>query len=240
MNRPTGAALFVASIVLFPAAVKTRAADLAPASKSDLKDSVKDTQDEFKQIVDYMMRNGADSRFGGSLAPVLGFPGTTPVKGHNIRSKKVDAKRGGLNCAVAYEESSETTTYDGKHPICLFLNTVKISGQDTTARFYRLTLDGRLERVILQRGKNDADGKPVPDSGVITNEDVNSPEIKKGLAAEMADLRQWLKQQLKLAAKTTTASAAKPEDAVRASAETASAAVDREAAAAPASESTTQ
>jgi hypothetical protein len=238
MNRPVATALFVASIVLFPAAVKTRAADLASGSKSDLKDSVKDMQDEFKQIVDYMMRNGADASYGEGLAQVLGLPGARPLKGHNIRSKKSDKNHVGLNCGVAYEESSEATTYGGRRPICIFLQTMKISGQDVESWHYRLNLDGHLERAILSHSKNDESGHIVTGSAVDTNGDINSPEVKKALASELADLRQWLKQQTKVVAKTATASTAKPEDAVRASAETASAAVDREASAAPAESAT--
>lgn len=217
MKRPTAAILFVVSIAAFPAAVKTRAADLpnlSPGSrKIDLKDSVKDTKNEFKQIVDFMMRNGQDSRYGENLGPAVGLPGARPVKGDNIRSKKFDKKRGGLNCTVVYEESPEATEYDGKLPICIFLTVLKPSGQESENRYYRLSLDGQLEKVTLVRDKRDENGKGVRGSAVWTDEDVNSPEVKKAFASEMADVRQWLRVQLKaqkkLDAKKSTASAAK-------------------------------
>ncbi len=213
MRRPTVALLFVASIAAFPAAVKTHAADLPNVSpnsrKADLKDSVKDTQNEFKQIVDFMMRNGIDSRYGENLGPVVGLPGARPAKGNNIRSREYGKERGLLNCDVAYDESPEATEYDGKRPICVFVQTSKVSGQNKESRYFRLSLDGRLERVILGRSKLDENGKGIRGSAVNTDEDINSPEVKKALAAEMADLRQWLKQQKKLVAKKATASAAK-------------------------------
>lgn len=213
MTRPTVAILFVASIAAFPAAVKTRAADLPNVSpdsrKADLKDSVKDNKNEFKQIVDLLMRNGLDSRFGDNLAPVVGLPGARPIKGDNVRSKKSGKNRGSLNCAIAYEESSEAAEYDGKRPIYIFLQTRKVMGQDSESRYYRLDLDGRLEKVTLMRGKNGEDGKAIRGSGINTDEDINSPAVKKAFAAEMADVRQWLKQQKKIIAKKSTASAAK-------------------------------
>lgn len=213
MRRPATAAILLASIVVFPAAVKTRAADLPNVSqaarKADLKDSVKDTKNEFKQIVDFMMRNGIDGHYGENLAPAVGLPGARPVKGDNIRSKKFDKKRGGLNCSVVYEESPEATEYGGKRPICIFLSTAKLSGQESEGRYYKLSLDGHLERVALVRDKRDENGKGVRGSAVWTDVDVNSPEVKKAFAAEMADVRQWLKQQKKVIAKKATASTAK-------------------------------
>lgn len=227
MKRPTVTLLFLASIAAFPAAVKTRAADLpnprAGSRKTDLKDSVKDTKNEFKQIVDFMMQNGQDSQYKESMAPVLGLPGARPVKGDNIRSKKFDKKRGGLNCAVAYEESPEAAEYAGKRPICIVLEVPKLSGQEQENRYYRLNLDGQLEKAVLSRYKRDENGKVIRGSAVNTDEDINSPEVKKALAAEMADVRQWLKQQKKVAKKATASAAKSPAMAATASAASAQA-----------------
>lgn len=213
MRRPTATLLFVASIAAFSPAVKTRAADLPNVSpdsrKADLKDSVKDNKSEFKQIVDFVMQNGLDIRYGENFGPVLGLPGARPAKSDNVRSKKFDKKRGGLNCTVVYEESPEAAEYAGKRPICIVLEVGKLSGQGSENRYYRLSLDGQLEKVLLSRIKRDENGKVIRGSGVGTDEDVNSPEVKKAFAAEMADVRQWLKQQKKIIAKKSTASAGK-------------------------------
>lgn len=213
MNRPTVAILFIASIVVFPATVKTRAADLPSVSpdsrKADLKDSVKDNKNEFKQLVDVMMRNGLDIRYSENFGPAIGLPGARPAKSDNIRSKKFDKKRGGLNCTVVYEESPEATEYAGKRPICIVLEVPKLSEQGSENRYYRLSLDGQLEKVLLSRLKRDENGKVIRGSATGTDEDINSPEVKKALAAEMADVRQWLKQQKKIIAKKAPANAAK-------------------------------
>lgn len=211
MRRMAVAILFVASIAAFPAAVKTRAADLpnvSPGSrKTDLKDSVKDNKNEFKQLVDFMMRNGLDTSYGENVGPAIGLPGARPAKGDNIRSKKFDKKRGGLNCAVVYEESPEAVEYEGKRPICIVLSVPKLSEQGTDIRYYRLSLDGQLEQVVLSSFKRDENGKVIRGSAINTDNDVNSPEVKTAFAAEMADVRQWLKQQKKLDAKKSTAAA---------------------------------
>lgn len=210
MRRPTAALLFVASIAAFPATVKAQKTPPPDSRKAELKDSVKDNKNEFAQIVDFMMRNGQDSRYGENLGPAVGLPGARPVKGDNIRSKKFDKKRGGLNCSVAYEESPEATEYEGKRPICVFLEVPKPSGQESETRYYRLSLDGQLENVRLIRGKRDENGKAIRGSAIWTDEDVNSPEVKKAFEAEMADVRQWLKQQKKIVAKKATSSKREP------------------------------
>lgn len=201
MKRSIGAPLFVTSIIVLLAAVKTRSADLPnvspDSSKSNLKDSVKDTKNEFAKLVDFMMAQGQDARFGENIAPVIGLPGARPTKGDNIRSRKVYKERGGLNCSVVYEESPEATEYGGKRPICIVLEVSKRSTQDTEGKFYRLSLNGQLEQVIHAHGKIDENGKAVRGSAVNTTADINSPEVKKAFAAEMADVRQWLKQQQK-------------------------------------------
>lgn len=213
MRRLSAAILFIASIAAFSAAVKAQASDSpkpsAGSHKTGLKTLATDNKNEFKQLIEFMMRNGLDDRYGENLASSVGLPGARPLKGDNIRSKKFDKKRGGLNCTVVYEESPEATEYDGKRPICIFLEVPKLSGQGSENRYYRLSLDGQLEKVVLMRSKRDGDGKVIRGSRIDTEEDINSPEVKKAFAAEMADVRQWLKVQLKtqkkLEAKKTTA-----------------------------------
>lgn len=209
MKRSIRATLFVTSIIVLLTAVKARSTDLPNVShaklKSDLKDSLKDNKNEIAQLVDHMMKHGQDSRYGDVIAPAVGLPGPSRMKGDNIRSKKFDKKRGGLNCSVIIEESPDATSHEGNRPVCIFLEVPKVSGEDRVMRFYRVNLDGKLERVIVMRSKNGEDGKIIPGSTVNSEEDINSPAVKEAFAAEMADVRQWLKQQQKAVAKKASA-----------------------------------
>lgn len=202
-----GPMLFIISIVVFPHTVKALASDppsvSSGAPKAGQKSPAEDN--EFNQIVDLMMQNGLDSRYGDNLAPNIGLPGARPVKGRNIRSKKVDANRGSLNCAVAYERMEN----GDRRPLYIFLQVAKQSGQDAEVRYYRLNLDGQLEKVTLIRSKRDKDGKGVRGSGTATDENLTSPEVKKNFAAEMADVRQWLRRQTEPAHEEAPPGAAK-------------------------------
>lgn len=208
MNWLIGPMLFIISIVVFPQAVKALPSDPPSVSSGTPKAGQKSPAEdnEFIQIVDLMMQNGLDSRYGDNLAPNIGLPGARSVKGRNIRSKKVDPKRGSLNCAVAYERMEN----GDRRPLYIFLQVAKHSGQDAETRYYRLNLDGQLEKVTLIRTKRDKDGKGVRGSGTATDEKLNSPEVKKNFAAEMADVRQWLKRETEPAPEEATAGAAKP------------------------------
>lgn len=214
MKRLISAPLFVTSIIVLLAAVKARSADLPNVShqklKSDLKDSVKDNKNEIAQLVDHLMKHGRNARYGDNIAPTVGLPGARSTKGDNIRSKKFDKNRGGLNCSIIVEESSEEEIYDGKRPVCIFLEVGKLTGGNREDRFYKLNLEGQLERVVVVRSKTGEDGKTIRGSGVNSEEDITSPEVKKAFAAEMADVRQWLKQQQKIVAKKAAAAKTAP------------------------------
>lgn len=220
MKRTTAAAIFVTSIVVFPAAVKSQPADLpnvSPASrKTDLKDSVKDdAKKDLAQLIDFMMKNGNDLKIGENLAPVIGLPGAMPAKSKSVRDKSQGKERNALNCLVIYEETADASTSEGKKPTCVYLMKVTESPRVKNSQYFRVNLDGRLERVLTSRTRKDDNGAIIPGSGVALDDDLESSAVRKSYAAEMRELKAWLKVQIKaqkkLAAKKSTVSAAKPE-----------------------------
>jgi hypothetical protein len=236
--RPSMIALVVSMLALIP--VVNTFAEGTPTPKADLKDSVKDSdKKDLAQLIDFLLKNGNDVQIGEDLGLAIGLPGARPAKSKAVRNKINGKDRDALNCALIYEETTDASVPGSKKPTCIYLMKVADSPRIKVSQFFRINLNGQLERVITNRAKRDDEGKIIPGAGVELDDDKDSSAVRKTYTAELHEVRAWLKQQLKLAAKTTTASAAKPEDAVRASAETASAAVDREASAAP-SESTTQ
>jgi hypothetical protein len=214
MKRTTAAAIFVTSIVVFPTAVKTRAADLpnvSPASrKTDLKDSVKDNaKKDLTQLIDFLMKHGLDGKIGENLAPVIGLPGPMPMKGQTIRNNISGKERNALNCTVIYEETADPSVPNGKKPSCVYLVKITESPRVKDSQYFRINLDGRLERVLTSRGKKDDSGALIPGSGVALDDDLESSAVRKTFAAEMRELKAWLKVQQKLVAKKSPASAAK-------------------------------
>lgn len=178
-------------------------------AKADLKDSVKDTtKNELSQLISLLLKTGKDGQIPENVAPDVGLPGSRPAKGVVIKD---------TSCVLVYEQSSDSAN-DGKRPLCILLSKHRQSGLDTEREFYNVNLDGQLERFLFQRGKVDEQGRPVQGSSIQSYPDINSSEVKKAFAAEMREVRAWLRQQMKVAAKTAAASAGKPADAARAAA----------------------
>ena len=152
---------------------------------------------EMTQFIDVLTKVGDDGQFPESLSPPLGLPGVMQTK----YARSMDS-----SYALIYEESTGSSGTVSKSPLCVILLKRKISGLDTASQYYRIGLDGGLEKAFFMRGKHDKDGKPVAGSNVDFIQDMDSPEVKTGFKAAMREARAWVRQQTKLAAEKAAAS----------------------------------
>lgn len=166
------------------------------SAASGLKDSVKDSK-EFPILVDVLMKSGTDGKIGSNLAPVIGLPKAMPTRDQAVW--KGDDMRG---CLIVYEETSDSDSkVGGRRPYCAYIVKTMRSGRDNQVRYFRVDLNGKLEKVVVSRSKRDENGKAVRGSGVKFDEDINSPEVRKAFDAEMKFwLKDWLKKERKKAA----------------------------------------
>ncbi|MEQ1918009.1 MAG: hypothetical protein ABL955_02335 [Elusimicrobiota bacterium] len=180
------------------------------SSKSDLKDSVKDTRDGVAKLIAITLKSGTDSDISNVLASVIGLPGAMPMKKQEVVIGQSDTNVEKRACYVIYENTASTAPEsDEKRAVCAYIVKIKRTGLDKQTRYFRIDLNGKLEKVVLSEGKYDASGHGVRGSGVKTDQDIDSPEVRKTFEAEMRFwLKDWLKKELKNAAKT--ADAAKP------------------------------
>lgn len=224
MKIPTGITFLALSIAAISAAVKAHSAEqpvFNRPSKSALHDSIKDNnKHDLAEIIEVIMKKGLDGTIGENLAPVIGLPGPMPMKAAAIRNVFKGDNRDALNCAVIYEESPES----GKKPTCVYLMKISENSKSADAQFFRIDLDGKLEKVVNSHGAKDANGKRIRGAGVATAADMNSPAVRKTYAAEMKAVKAWLKEQKVAMAKKA------PVDDVRAAAEKETATLDKEAA----------
>lgn len=149
-------------------------------------------------LVDVLMEKGIDSSFGKNLAAVVGLPESMPTKDADIATNRDGETIEGTGCILVYENDAATTT---PKPVCFYILKRRETPQEAESHYYRMSLSGELEKAVLSRGKKDASGKPVRGSGVKTDLDIQSPEVKKAFAAEFKVLRAWLKKQKKPAIK---------------------------------------
>lgn len=189
MKRSTiSFAFLVLSMPLVIVAVKAQ--DRAAAS--DLKDSVKGEQNELSKLVQTVMASGKDGKFVNGHAQAAGLAGPMPIK-----SAAVALSDGARRCRIVYESDEAA----GNRPYCIYFMRSKIAKHEGEERYYRVSLDGRLEKVVTLKNKIDDDGKVLREGRSKVEEDMASPAVKKAFKAEMAFwLKDWLKKQPKLAA----------------------------------------
>ena len=138
------------------------------------------------------MKTGIDDKVGSNLAPVIGLPKAMPMK---LRETVVSAKNKDTDirsCLVVIGEDTR--------PICVYMIRSKKSGRDHRAQYFRINLDGKLEKAVSSQGKNDENDKAIKGSGVKFEQDIDSSEVKKAFDAEMSYwLKDWLKKEQKAA-----------------------------------------
>jgi len=197
------------SITALPILVNGQAQSLSSvnqdnsSNKSTLKDSVKDTHAHFAQFIEVLMKSGTDGQIGSNFAPVIGLSKPMPTKDVDIVIRQKGGESEKRGCFVVYEKiTGNSAGADEKRPECAYFAIYKRTGTERQARYFRIDLTGKLEKVVLSQGKYDSDGKVIRGSGVKTDLDINSPEVKKTFDAEMKFwLKDWLKKQQKVPAK---------------------------------------
>ncbi|MBI2790042.1 MAG: hypothetical protein HYX59_15330 [Elusimicrobia bacterium] len=173
------------------------------SSKTGLKDSIKDTKTDISRLIAVVLKTGTSENTGSNLAPVIGLPKAMSTMDVELPITQKPDLTETRRCFVVYEriEGQKGETVD-KRPMCAYIVRAKRSGLDKETKYFKFDLNGNLEKVVLSNGKYDASGKVVRGSGVKTDLDINSPEVKKTFDAEMKFwLKDWLKKQQKVPAK---------------------------------------
>lgn len=187
-------AILVLSMPLAAVAVKAQNKDAISGNKEN---SAKDDQSAISKLVQTLMASGRDGKYVNGVAQAAGLDRPMPMKGIMVPIGKEARK-----CHIVYEPDEAT----GNKPFCVYFIRTKITQHDFEERYYRLSMNGQLEKVITLKNKLDDQGKALREGRSRTEEDMKSPEIKKAFKTEMTFwLKDWLKQQQKLAAEKASA-----------------------------------
>ena len=161
-----------------------REAFAAKASKPASKSTVVAKTVTLKSFVDAALAHGFPSKLPGPIADYSGIASEAPYYGLAISSDQATDSM--FHSFRVITDSSE----EPKPVLLLLGSTYKWSGNVETYS-YRVSLDGKLERVVVNPGKLDEQGQSIKGSGTTTEKDINSPEIKGRFQHEL-DL--WLKK----------------------------------------------
>ncbi len=81
-------------------------------------------------------------------------------------------------------------------PFCLYFRKGHGSAHDLSNRYFRVSLDGRLEKSITLSNKLDDNGNLIREGRARFEEDIERPDIQKAFKTEMTYwLKVWLKKQ---------------------------------------------
>lgn len=174
-----------------------------------LKDSVKDAKSDIAKLIAAVLKKGTNENTRSSLSPVIGLPKAMPAMDVEVPISQKASVTETRRCFVVYENVEGTASEKGdKRPVCAYIVRAKRAGLDKETKYFRINLNGNLEKVVLTQGKYDASGKIVRGSGVKFDLDINSPEVKETFEAEMKFwLKDWLRKEQKNAAKKTVGTA---------------------------------
>jgi len=206
------------SIAAIPSLVNGQDQSLTSVNKDKssngpgLKDSVKNKRADVAQLIETLLKTGVDGSFGSVLAPIVGLPKAMPSKDKEIVISQKDKDVEKRACYVVYEnEKGSGPDVGEKKAVCAYIVKFKRSAFDKQVRYFRIDLNGKLEKAVLSESKYDETDKIVRGSGVKTDQDIDSPEVRKTFEAEMKFwLKDWLKKEQKNAAKKTADAAAAP------------------------------
>jgi len=152
---------------------------------------------ELHNLVRTVMASGEDFEYRHGFAEAVGLDKPMSAK---VVMALIGREARKVHVIYETDEASE------KRPFCVFLVRSRKTPDDVQERFFRLSLDGQLEKVITLRNKLDGQGKAMRAGRSKVEEDINSPEIQKIFKG---DLKFWLKDWLKKQKKGVREAAAK-------------------------------
>jgi hypothetical protein len=132
-----------------------------------------------------------DHQFPKSIGAFAGFPEGAVTKVDGIAGEEsADGKD--RTCTLILEASD-----DGKPaPVCLIVSSKQKTKSETKSHYFRISLEGKLERAFTVSGKV-REGKPVKGTGGHEALDISSKEV---LALMKKELDFWMKKYSKPAA----------------------------------------
>lgn len=146
------------------------------------------------ELVGSLLKHGGNDHIGKNLAAVIGLPRPMPIKSRVIVEQGEANKDGRIALAVGlvYEPLSGYPKVHGNRPLSIYVLSSKIYGQDTQSLYFRVNLDGQLERAVASFGKNDENGLPIRGSATDFYPDVSSKDTRASYDAAMDQIRTWL------------------------------------------------
>lgn len=198
------ALILAGSMVLVSVAVKAEEEKKSSGNKGTLRtDSVNKTQRAASLLIEYLQKMGKEDEFDDTaVTSRLGLANAMPARMIEEGTPRNPKSWQYRLSSIVYANDTASGPLEKKSPLCIVIYVLKGSGHDGKGYWFRLSLDGKLEKAVLDVGKNDDSGNSIRGSGIQLEQDVTSAEVKKAFEAEFAYwTKDWVKKQKKAAPK---------------------------------------
>lgn len=188
------AVMLAVSMLLASSTVKSEAKNSIAPKKSK---ATQEAQLKTAQLVEFLQRAGKDDILDDmKTAERLGFSTEMPVRVVEVDTPRSIKGWRHRETAVVYAPSDQSSdSPSARTPVCVYFYQTKATGHDNKGYWFRLSLQGTLEKALLTIGKNDDAGTPIRGSGVQIEQDIESAEVKKAFDAELSYWTDWITKQ---------------------------------------------
>lgn len=138
-------------------------------------------------FVDQVVSDGIEYRFPSPIAALIGVPSEIPSLNYDVKQEQTtDGMSHGFNVLARPDPASGEAK-----PVGLVFDLEQKVRGGHELYYFRASLTGKLEKVAVINGKDDAQGHAIKGAGSSSERDIRSSEIKKKFQHEL-DL--WLKR----------------------------------------------
>jgi hypothetical protein len=162
----------------------------------------KDTKRDLSRLIQVILKSGTERDFPNGFAQAVGLDTPMPTKKVHVALSGHGWIGDDRDFHVVYAVEPLASGQNSMRPICLYLKRGHGTKHFNDCHYYRVSLDGKLEKSVTLRVNLGEDGMPEKEGKARFEEDIETPEIQKSFKNEMAYwLNDWLMKQPKVATK---------------------------------------
>lgn len=147
----------------------------------------------WKDAANILSRSGEDGVLNDPVAKFLEIEDNSPERSDDVYEKRNGTDLEGASCALLYPKKQSTDNQQPHQPSHFLLYRARRKKDNQVDYYFRVSLDGKLEKAVCANIHFDSEGKVIHDDNAVGAVDIDSPEIKAMFSEELTQLKKWLK-----------------------------------------------
>jgi hypothetical protein len=182
--------LVIALSMMAPFILVNASAEDSPSVNHEAK--AKGIKNDLPRLIQTVSNTGDQKDFPNGYAQAVGLSEAMPAKRCHVVLSGDDKAWEDRHVFVVYSNDEPT------RPYCVYLMRGHASKHVLKQEFFRVSLDGKLEKAIMLQNKRDDDGNSIAEGRSRFEEDQDDPAVQKTFQTELSYwLKTWLKKQPK-------------------------------------------